>query len=66
MMKNNEPRVKTTQELQSDFNKIDLMIEDYVRRRKEINESIKSARKQLKEIAELIENNNQINMFPND
>lgn len=65
-MKNNEPRVRTTQELQSDFNKIDFMIEDNIRRRKEINEVIKLGRKQLKEIAELIENNNQINMFPND
>ena len=65
-MKNNEPRVRTTQELQSDFNQIDSMIEDYIRRRNEINEVIKSGRKQLKEIAELIENNNQINMFPND
>lgn len=62
----NEPRVRTTEELQRDYDKIETVMNQEKLERTALSQSINQKKKQLAELQELIDNNNQINLFPNE
>jgi len=65
-MNKDEPRVRTTEELESDLNKITESMEKNKYTRTALSKEINLQKKAIIELQELIKNGNQINLFPNE
>lgn len=61
-----KPRVKTVEELELDYNTISSSMEKNKLKRTDLSKTINSQKKQMEKIQELMDNNNQLNMFPDE
>lgn len=66
LIPDDEPRVRTKEELQREYDDLDQEVEKMKKERTAMSKSINRKAKQMEGLKKLIEDNNQINMFPND